>query len=232
MSPPSLPSVAPSASVSPASPSPSASGPAPATVTIRGLKLDAQDDPEGRDRRLTFTTHGPAAVVAHIESLAPRLTVDACLVVNAVELFCTSGRTFTMNGSTSRSNALWALTLRGQGGATPTLDVSLAFPSAEPTFTIDGAWFDGAARPDRNGVVVELVPRAGPLVSIGATWDGSHDYRLTIQPPSGTGLVFEGTANAVTQDVLLAGGELHRIELLNTGAGADHVTFTATIAWR
>jgi len=32
--------------------------------------------------------------------------------------------------------------------------------------------------------------------------------------------------------VLLAGGELHRIELLNIGAGADHIPLSATIAWQ
>ncbi len=125
-------------------------------------------------------TDDPATVVVRIETLTPRGTVDACLVLNEVELLCTSGTTFTMNGQTSRSNATWELTLRGQGVETPEVDVSLEFPAGEPVVTIDGAWFDGSARPDYNGVVVELTPRAGPLVSIGATWDGSHDYRLSI----------------------------------------------------
>lgn len=201
-------------------------------MTIRGLKLDAQEDPGGRDRRLVFTTEDPATIVVNIQALAPRGTVDACLVLNGVELFCTSGSTFTMNGRTSRPNGAWELALRGQGVATPELDVRLEFPAVEPAITIDGAWFDGAARPDYNGVAVELTPRTGPLVSISATWDGSHDYRLAIQPPAGAGLEFEGTDDAVAQDVLLAAGELHRIELRNTGAGTDHVALTTTIAWR
>ncbi|MCI0345107.1 MAG: hypothetical protein L0221_06620 [Chloroflexi bacterium] len=198
---------------------------------VRGLKLDATDDPDGRDRKLTFTTDDPASISMRIAAVAASGTVDACLAINGTELYCTSGRSFTMTGQTSRSNATWALTLRGQGSVTPVLDVTLEFPTAEPTLTLDGAWFDGAARPDYNGLVIELAPR-DPLVSISATWEGSHAYRLTVDEQLGSGsLSFEGSGSAVTQEVLLA-AEVHRIELLNTGAGADRVPLTATIAWR
>ena len=234
---PTAPTIGPSVSATPAesppaSESPSASGAAAAAMTIRQLKLDAQEDPEGRDRRLTFNTDHPAEVAVSVKTGSPRERVHACLILNGVELFCTTGTTFTMTGVTSQPNRTWVATLRGDGIATPAVDVALAFPTEAPAVTIDGAWFDGAARPDYNGVVVELVPRAGPLVAINAGWDGNHDYRLTIQPEGGTGLAFEGTGTSVAQEVLVAGGELQRIELANAGAGADHVTLTATITWQ
>lgn len=231
--PTSSPSDEPSVSASPPGPSPSASPSlsGTATATIRGVKLDAGVDPGGRDRQISFRTDDPATVTVRVSAVSPQGTVDACLTLNGVELYCTSGTTFTMTGQTSRSNATWALTLRGQGAETPELDVTLDFPAAAPTLTIEGAWFDGAARADYNGVVFELVPR-NPLVSISASWEGSHPYRLTVQEQVGSGaLEFEGTGSAVAQDVLLA-TELHRIELVNTGAGAERITFTASISWR
>jgi hypothetical protein len=164
-------------------------------------------------------------------TVSPPSAVDACLEVNAVQLYCTSGHSFTMTGQTSRSNATWTLTLRGQGVETPKLDVTLEFPAAEPTLTIEGAWFDGAARPDYNGVVLEISPREPPM-SISASWATGQAYRLTIAEQLGTGVLeFEGTGTSVTEDVLL-GLELHRVVLLNTGAGAARIAFTATFAWR
>lgn len=220
----------PSASASPSSPEPSATGTAGVTATIRGLTLDGRDDPAGHDRRISFRTEGPADVSMRLV-VSPPNAVDACLEVNAVQLYCTSGHAFTMTGETSRSNATWTLTLRGQHAETPKLDVALEFPAAEPTVTIEGAWFDGAARPDYNGVVFEISPRE-PAVSISATWDGSQPYRLTITEPSGSGVQeFEGTNSTVTESVQL-GLVLQRIELVNTGAGAVRVPLTATIAWR
>ena len=231
--PTSAPSDEPSASASPTGPSPSVS-PIPsgtASATVRGLKLDARDDPGGRDRQISFRTDNPATVTMRISKVSPQGTVDACLRLNGVELYCTSGSTFTMTGQTTRSSATWALTLRGQGVETPEFDVTIEFPAAAPSLTIEGVWFDGAARPDYNGIVVELVPR-DPLVSLSATWEGSHPYRLTVQEQAGSGaLEFEGTGSALTQDVLL-GTELNRFELVNTGAGAERIPLTATIAWR
>jgi hypothetical protein len=219
----------PSASASPSSPEPSASDGTGVTATIRGLKLDGANDPAGHDRRISFRT-GPAEVSMRL-TVSPPSAVDACLEVNAVQLYCTSGHAFTMTGQTSRSNATWTLTLRGQGAETPKLDVTFDFPAAEPTLTIDGAWFDGAARPDYNGVVVEISPR-GPAASISATWEGSQSYRLTItEQPSADVLKFEGTGSTVSEGVLLGKFALNRIELLNTGAGASHIPLVATIAW-
>lgn len=220
----------PSASASPSSPNPSASGTTRATATIRGLKVDAKDDPEGRDRQITFRTDEPATISMRI-AVTPRSKVDACLAANGVQLYCTSGTTFTMTGQTTRASATWTLTLRSQGIETPKVDVTLDFPAVEPTLTIEGAWFDGAARPDYNGVVLEISPREPPA-SIGASWAGSQAYRLTIAEQLGTGVLeFESTDTSVTEEVLL-GQEPHRIELMNTGAGAAHIPLTATIAWR
>ena len=227
--PTSTPSAEPSASAASSSPNPSASGTAGVTLTIRGLRLDGGDDPAGLDRRISFRT-GPADVSMHL-TVSPPSAVDACLEVNAVQLYCTSGHSFTMRGQTTRSNATWTLTLRGQGVETPKLDVTLDFPAAEPTVTIEGAWFDGAARPDYNGVVVEISPRSPPA-SISATWESSQAYRLTVAELLGSGVLeFEGTDSSVTEEVLL-GQEPHRIVLLNTGAGAAHIGLVATIAWQ
>jgi len=220
----------PSASASPSSPEPSASGGTGVTATIRGLKLDGADDSTGRDRQISFHTEGPSAVSMRLV-VSPPNAVDACLAVNGVQLYCTSGHSFTMRGETTRSNATWTLSLRGQHAETPRLDVTLEFPATEPTLTIDGAWFDGAARPDYNGVVIEISPREPP-VSISATWDGSHEYRLTVRELGGSGVLdFDGTDSSVTEEVLL-GQELHRIELVNTGAGGMRIPLTVTIAWR
>ena len=224
------PSSEPSSSVLPASAEPSASGETGNTATIRGLKLDGADDPAGQDRQITFRTNGPAAVSMRLVVVAPN-AVDACLAVNAVQLYCTSGHSFTMTGETSRSNATWTLSLRGQHAETPKLDVTLEFPAAEPTLTIDGAWFDGAARPDYNGVVIELKPSTGSPVSIDAAWEGNQPWRFTITPPTGSALEYEGTGSAVQQTVALE-GELHSFELVNTGAGAERIPLTMTIAWR
>jgi hypothetical protein len=225
------PTAGPSASVPPSSPGPSATGPVPAVVTIRGLKVDAGDDAAGRDRRLTFKTEDPAMVFVKVEGLAPKASVDACLLLNDAELFCTSGPTFQMSGHTSRPNGTWTVTLRGTGSATPSMDVRLEFPSDSPAVTISGAWFDGAARPAYNGLAVELVPAVGPEVSATATWEGSQSYRLSVQPSGGTALTFEGTGSGVDRDVPVAAGLLQRIELRNIGAGAAHIALTATVAW-
>jgi hypothetical protein len=124
------------------------------------------------------------------------------------------------------------LALRGVGAATPTLDLRLEFPSAEPILTIDGAWFDGAARPLYNGVAVELTPRAGSSAAVEAVWDGIRDYRLSVRPEGGTEIAIDGSGQGVTRDMPVSAGVLQRIEVRNTGAGADHIPLEmVTIGW-
>lgn len=173
----------------------------------------------------------PATVGVSVTGIAPRSTVKACLFLNDVQLLCSSGTAFTMTGHTSRPAGHWTLTLRGAGAATPTLDARLEFPAAEPMLTIEGAWFDGAARPAYNGVAVELTPRAGPSAAVSASWDGSQAYRLTVQPEGGTAAAVDGTGDNVSRDMPVTAGAVQRIELRNTGAGAEHTSLSATIAW-
>ena len=53
----------------------------PATIVLSGLKLDAKDDPDGKDRSIGFRTDGTGDVTAQVTVLSPQGNVVMCLGV-------------------------------------------------------------------------------------------------------------------------------------------------------
>src|SRR3954468_4280651 len=92
------PSATPEATVTPAteaSPSAEASAPsgspgatASATLTFVGLKLDADQDPGGDARVITFRSDGAGTVTAKLASSSPQGTTHMCFLVGTKELGC------------------------------------------------------------------------------------------------------------------------------------------------
>ena len=73
-------------------PGPSAAPGEPATIVLSGLKLDAKDDPDGKDRSIGFRTDGTGDVTATVSAVSPPGNVVMCLGADGGQPDCTPDR--------------------------------------------------------------------------------------------------------------------------------------------
>jgi hypothetical protein len=228
------PSIAPSAASASAVPSASVAPVPAATLTFVGLKLDAEADPGGEDRVITFTSDGKGKVSVKLVSQTPQGTTHMCFRAGTKELGCEDWSKGTFNGTTTQAHTNWRVTVRGSGVATPVVDVTVTYQVVKPTVKIANARFNGTAEPELNGIQVRFVPRlAGD-----ASWRHGADTR---SPTSGT---FNETADAggpsypnqgpsvsVEQATPVTPTDTWRLILQNVDTGFGTTDLTATISW-
>ena len=180
-----------SASASP-EPSPSAapsvtpeSSPAPgepATIVLTGLKLDAKDDPDGKDRSIGFRTDGTGDVTAQVTVLSPQGNVVMCLGAGGGQPDCTPTANGVLTAAAPDGGGDFVLTLRGEGIETPIVDVTITFPATAPAVIIAGARFDGTLYPETNGIAATVTPRRNGDVTLAADW-GGHPFPVRGRAP-------------------------------------------------
>ena len=222
-----------------ASPSPSATPkPAPlATVTFTQLKLDARGATGDRARFITFTSDGPGTVTAKLTSDSPQGTTHMILRVGSTDLQTKDWASGTMSQKTTATHATWRVTVEGNGIDTPTVEVTLTFPSFKPSVKITHADFNGTADSGYNGVQVRFVPRSAGNATLNATW-GGHPFLYEIDllnETSGSGsstLANQGPATSTTNSFPVTAKESWKLLVQNIETGGAGVTdMTATIGW-
>lgn len=199
------------------------------------LKLDAQNDPAGTDRVITFSSQGSGQVTAVLTSLTPQGTTRMCLSTPARSLGCTSTANGLLTATTTATTADFTLTLRGEQIDAPVVQVAITFPAVHASVTIANARFDGTAFPDTNGIAALLTPRASGNVRLQAEWGGhpfQYDVRLAEQGGSGSqedpGRV---AATRVDTTLPVTAPNPWLLTLVNTESGFGVTGLTATISW-
>ena len=207
----------------------------PASIVLTQLKLDATDDPEGRDRVVTFTTGGTGAIAIALKTLSPTGSARMCLSADGTDLGCKTTAGGSLAAETAKKAATFVLTLRGDGAETPVVEVSVTFPAASPSVTVANARFDGTGYPETNGIQAIVQPRAGGGVHVTADW-GGHPFlwELDLIEQGGSGsetLANQGPATRMDETLPVTAPNPWKVVLQNIEMGFGPTPMTVTIAW-
>jgi len=232
------PSIAPGASPSPVPPASASAGVSPvpaAMLTFVGLKLDAEDDPAGEDRIITFTSDGAGKMSVKLVSQTPKGTTHMCFRAGTKELGCKDWSKGTFKGTTSQAHTKWRVTVRGSGIATPVVDVTVTYQVVKPRVKIANARFNGTAEPELNGIQVRFVPRADGDARLVASW-GGHPFAYeidTFDETTGGGPTYPNQGPSTSADLAtpVTAVATWRLILQNIDAGFGTTDLTATISW-
>lgn len=228
------PSATPEATPS-AAPSGSPGAPALATLTFVGLRLDADQDPGGDARVITFRSDGAGTVTAKLATSSPQGTTHMCFLVGKKDLGCKDWRSGAFTGKTSQAHATWKVTLLGSDVDAPTVDLTVTFQAVAPSVTIEHARFDGTASPDTNGIQARFTARAAGEARLVADW-GGHPFLYEIDlfdESGGSGNVTlsnQGPSTNTDEALAMTPGNW-RLVLQNIEAGFGTTDLTARISW-
>ena len=209
----------------------------PATIVLSGLKLDAKDDPNGRDRSVGFRTDGAGDVTATVSVPSPQGNVVMCLGVGQQlgQPDCIRTASGPLTAAAPGGGADFVLTLRGEGVETPIVDVTITFPATAPAVIIAGARFDGTLYPETNGIAATVTPRRNGDVTLAADWGGHpFPYEVDLRELGGPGAVVladQGPATRMTETLPVTAPNPWKLVLRNTEEGFGLTELDATIAW-
>lgn len=228
------PSLAPSAAPS-ATPTPTNAPGPEATITLTQLTLDAKDDPEGQDRVVTFESGGTGTITVALRTLSSQGSALMCLSADGKALGCRTTTDGKLTADTTKKAASFELTLRGDGNATPMVEVEVTFPASKPSVTIANARFDGTMYPETNGIQAIVQPRADGSVHLTADW-GGHPflYEVDLQEQGGSGsqtLANQGPATRTDEKLPVTAPNPWKVVLRNSETGFGTTPMTVTIAW-
>lgn len=205
-------------------------------VVVTALKLDAKDDPDGLNRRLTFRSQGTGTINVAIRTISPQGTTVLCLSRDGDRVGCRTTAVGTITATTAARSADFVVTLRGDGMFTPVVEVTITFPARTPSITIANARFDGTLYPETNGLQVLVAPREAGEVTVDAEWGGkpfSYEIDLFEQGGSNTSLVLadQGPATGGTASLPVTPGNPWKLLLQNINEGFGVTLLDATISW-
>jgi hypothetical protein len=204
---------------------PSPSGAPAATITINSLFVDADDNPAGADRVITWK----------VATVSPMGDVVMCLKTPTKTLGCRTAGSGTLRAKTTKPTETFILTLRGEGIAQPVVDVTLSFQARKPKVTIENARFDGTDYPETNGIQATVTPRADGKLGVQADWGGHpFTYEIDVIEQGGSGsLTYAPDQGSIGTDVDFAvtAPNPWKVVLQNTEGGFGVTPMTAVITW-
>jgi hypothetical protein len=231
-------SAAPSASASVApttTPRPSPTLGEPATILLSGLKLDAKEDPDGKNRRIEFRSQGTGTITVAVRAVSPQGRAVACLSVGGARIACKTTADGSITAKTTTRRADFVLTLRGAEIETPVVDVTITFPARTPSVTVKNARFDGTLYPDTNGLQAFVTPRRDGDVALTADWGGHpFPYEVDLMEQGGPGthvLANQGPSTGVETALPVTAPNPWKLVLQNIAEGFGVTPLDATIAW-
>jgi hypothetical protein len=207
----------------------------PTVVVITALKLDAADDPDGRNRRLSFRAQGTGMANVAVRTLSPMGNVVLCLFEGGDRVGCRTSATGTLSVEATGRRADYVVTLRGEGIAAPVVEVTLTFPARTPRLTIENARFDGTLYPETNGLQLFISPRSDGDVQVSAAWGGHpFNYEIDLLEQGGPGshvLANQGPATGADAALPVTPGNPWKLLLQNINEGFGVTPLEATISW-
>ncbi len=163
-------------STSSATPKPTATPKAPmALASFNGMRVDAANDPSGTARTFTFITDGTGPVGISFSQGTGKALVNICAKVDDGKPDCRKASKFTFTGAfTDTAHSIWIVTLLGVGTNTPTVDVSLSWPTNDARITLTHGRLQGSISPGvaeaLNGFNCTFKTRAAGNVTVAASW--------------------------------------------------------------
>ena len=235
-----------SASVPSATPPPTSMPKAPiALATFSNLMLDAANDASGTARTFTFITDGAGPVGIGFTQGTGKALVKICAKIDDSKPDCRTGSKVTFTGAlTDTAHSVWIVTLVGAGANTPTVSVSLSWPTNEPRITLTHGRLQGSTSPGvpeaLNGFICTFKPRAAGNVTVAASWT-----TITTDIAMSTANVIGTTVNTVDEKQFKAaknlgtpgytfgvdGGKYYRVSLRDTAADSQRPDLTAVISF-
>ncbi len=218
-----------------ATPKPTPAPGLPATVAVTQLKLDAKEDPAGKNRRIGFQSQGSGDITVDLAVVSPQGNATMCLRVGDKQLGCKTTAAGRLTAKTTTKHADFVLTLRGEGIDTPVVDVTIKFPATTPVVTIANARFDGTDYPETNGIQILVTPRADGDVTLDADW-GGHPflYEIDLLEQGGPGthvLADQGPATRVSETLPVTAPNPWKLVLQNIEGGFGPTELDAIVAW-
>lgn len=217
------------------SPTPTPPPGPPATIVLTQLKLDAKDDPTGRDRLVTFTSGGTGTVTVTLTSISPMGSTVMCLSADGTAVGCKTTSEGQLTTTTSKAAASFQLSLRGVGIEAPLVEVRITFPATTPAVTLSNARFDGTMFFETNGIQAIVTPRTAGTVRLTAEW-GGHPflYEVDVFEQGGSGsqtLDNQGPATRMDEQFLITAANSWKVLLQNIELGFGPTPMTVSIAW-
>ena len=162
----------------------------PSAISFSSLKLDAADDPAGKNRVITFERVGAGhGLGGPVVGLAPGRDEDVPALDEEGLRLQDDGQRLDLGAHRGQAADLHPAPCAASGSRRPQVDVALTFPQRRPAVTIAHARFDGTASPDTNGIDATFAPHADGKAHIVAEW-GGHPflYELTLKEQGGPGV--------------------------------------------
>jgi hypothetical protein len=227
------------ASPSPRPPSPAQTYPT-AQVTFNELMLDSSTDAAARPRSFSFTSDGSGTVSIQVVSGTTNSSVKLCLTIDATAQQCRTGLapSFT-DEATTTAHSKWLVTLAAADEGTPTVDLSLSWPSEHPSVTETDGRFQGSPNPDAlRSLTVTFKTRIAGQASLQAAWTpGTAGATLTLakEPVSGSSVytIKYTPATSLTPDFAHAvdPASNYRLTLMNDSSNTARTSLTATLTF-
>jgi hypothetical protein len=161
---------------------PSSTGPAsPAQITFSDMKLDSYNatvNGTGAGRTFSFVTDGAGPVTWAVTKVSAQGTVRMCAKVDQGDFTCKVGGVMASKGAMSDSTpdkpSTWTVVYYGYGDSTPTIDLSLTWPTTDPKVTLNHGRFQGSTTEgvseSLNGFSVTFKPRKAGSLNVQASW--------------------------------------------------------------
>ena len=204
----------------------------PTTVVVTGFQLDAEEDPAGVDRKLSFRSQGAGDILVATRVLSPQGSVAMCLFAAGEELECTSDGSASAN--TTKRREEFELRLRGEGIETPEVEITITFPARNPGLGIEGARFDGTDFPQTNGIQLLITARENGVLPLSASWGGHpFAYEIDLLQVDGSGsqvLANQGPSTGVDVTLPITIGTW-RLVLQNIDSGFGVTPLDVSLGW-
>ncbi len=168
--------VVPSASAPQGSSSPSAppvQNASMATITFNGLTLDSENDKAATARTFTFTSFGSDPLTIAVTKNSPSGSTRLCISVDGSKATCSVGSLpkFTKAQGDAGTENNWKVTVVGYAKSKPTIDLTLAWPTAAPKILLSHGRLQGSPSAEGlNGFTATLKPRSAGSLNVQASW--------------------------------------------------------------
>jgi hypothetical protein len=233
-------SAAPSLSASP-SPDETAGAPGQA-ITFHDVGLDTTGtaDEELRPRHFTFVAQGPGRIEAEVSNVSFG-RVRICLwpgePPEPADADCrtTRGDRIRQRLDSGEPQAWTVSVIGSQAGASPSVDLRLAWPAPAAEVRLEGFRFQGEAIENYNGFVAELAPTADGELAVTAAFDdgagGAYPWRLEVADGDDV-FAQDGNGAGMSSRSSVVAGARYRVTLANRQTVAEQrVLLSATLSW-
>jgi hypothetical protein len=227
-----------------ASPTPTPPPAHVASVTFNDLQLDAMNDPLGKPRTFTFISDGKGAIVISIVKSSPaKTTTRICAWVDGSKPDCRTGTKVTYKGAyTDTAHSVWVVTVIGNQGATPVIDLTLSWPANTPRVEMTHGRLQGSSTPGvpdtLNGFTVTTTPKTDGNIGVSASWTNlTTDVRVTTDQVVGSSSnlvdqkAYNGAQNLGSPGYSfgVTAGKTYRLALRNLSTDSGRPDLTAVI---